>query len=37
MSDASAREASIEFENGPSFIDKPTDELPGEMLLEAGR
>ena len=36
LHDASAKEASIEFEYGPPFIDKPADELLGEVLLETG-
>jgi tetratricopeptide (TPR) repeat protein len=34
---ASERENAMEFEFGPPFIDKPTDELLGEVLLRAGR
>jgi tetratricopeptide (TPR) repeat protein len=37
LHDASAKEASIELEYGPPFIDKPADELLGEVLLETGR
>ena len=29
--------AALPFEFGPPFVDKPTHELLGEILLEAGR
>jgi tetratricopeptide (TPR) repeat protein len=35
--EAAEREASMPFEFGPPHIDKPTYELLGELLLEAGR
>ena len=34
---AAGAEAALPFEFGPPFVDKPTPELLGELLLEAGR
>jgi tetratricopeptide (TPR) repeat protein len=34
---AADAEAALPFEFGPPFVDKPTHELLGEILLEAGR
>jgi tetratricopeptide (TPR) repeat protein len=36
LREAAAAEAAMPFEFGPPFIDKPTHELLGELLLEAG-
>jgi tetratricopeptide (TPR) repeat protein len=37
LNEASAIEEAMPFEFGPPFVDKPSHELLGEVLLEAGR
>src|SRR5215467_3905164 len=37
LRDASEKENAMAFEFGPPYVDKPTDELLGEVLQQAGR